>query len=113
MESFIAIHPFPSYKEMQAAIEQHPDVAMSIAMWSEFGKAHYEALKAAYDSAMDPAIIRKAGQIIHDLGGCRAMQMNFYAFMHFSPFRISDDPDILYAYKELEYGWDGVGDWVA
>jgi hypothetical protein len=113
MDSFVASHPFPSYKEMQAAIERHPDVAMSMAMWAEFGKAHYAALKDAYESVMDPAVIRKAGQIIHDLGGYRAMQMNFYVFMHFSPFRFSDDPDIQYAYKQLEYKWDGVGDWVA
>ncbi len=113
MDSFVATHPFPSYKEMQAAIERHPDVAMSMAMWAEFGKAHYAALKDAYESAMDPAVIRKAGQIMHDLGGFRAMQMNLYVFMHFSPFRLSDDPDILDAYKQLEYKWDGVGDWVA
>ncbi len=113
MDSFVATHPFPSYTDMQAAIEMHPDIAMSIAMWSEFGRPHYAALKDAYESAMDPVVIRKAGQTIDRLGGYRAMKMNFYVFMHFSPFRTSDDPDIRYAYKQLEYGWDGVGDWVA
>ncbi len=112
MDSFVATHPFPSYKEMQSAIERHPDVAMSMAMWAEFGKPHYEVLKAAYDSAMDPEVIRKAGQVIHELGGFRAMQMNLYTFMYFSPFRLSHDPDILYAYKQLEYKWNGIGDWV-
>lgn len=112
MESFVAIHPFPTYKEMQKAIEQHPDVAMSMAMWAECGKAHYTVLKAAYESAMDPAVIRQAGQAIHDLGGFRAMQMNFYVFFHFSPFRYAKDQDLFYAYKSLESEWQGVGDWV-
>ena len=98
---------------MLGMIERHPDVALSMAMWAEFGKSHYAALKEAYESGMNRDIVRKVGTIIHNLGGMQAMQMNYYAFSYCSPFRHSSDPDIQYAYKDLEYGWDGVGNWVA
>ena len=62
---------------------------------------------------MDPAVVRKSGMLIDSLGGMQAMQMNYYAFAAVAPFHLASDPDIRYAYKELEYGWDGVGNWVA
>ncbi len=98
---------------MLAAIDSHSDVAMSMAMWAEYGHAHHEALKTAYESGMDRATIRKAGEIIHNLGGMQAMQMNYYVFFYFSPFRSAHDPEIHSAYRDLEYGWDGIGEWKA
>jgi hypothetical protein len=82
-----------------------------MAMYVEYGKPHHEALKRAYESGMKADIVRQAGELIHSLGGMQAMQMNYYAFSVVAPFRASRDPDIQYAYKELEYGWDGVGQW--
>jgi hypothetical protein len=113
MNSFIETHPFPTHAEMLKAINGHPDTQLSMAMWAEYGKPHHAALKAAYESGMDPAVVRKAGETIHSLGGMQAMQMNYYAFSFFSPFQRAKDPEIRYAYKQLEYGWDGVGSWVA
>ncbi len=114
MESFILSNPFPSYQQMTQDIEDYPDFGLSMAMYAEFGRRHYEVLKAAYESGMKREAIRHAGQVIYDLGGMQAMQMNFYAFAHFSPFRnAKHDPDVFYAYKELEYGWDGIGQWAA
>jgi hypothetical protein len=113
MNSFIKAHPFPSYDEMIRLIRSHPDPDLSMTMYAEYGKPHHEALKAAYESGMDKKEIRKAGELINSLGGMTAMQMNYYAFSNFGPFRKSADPDIRYAYKELEYGWDGVGSWMA
>ncbi len=94
-------------------IERHPDVAISMAMWAEFGKPHHAALKEAYESGMNRDVIHKAGTSIYKLGGMQAMQMNYYAFAHFSPFRLAKDVELYYSYKALEYGWDGVGEWQA
>ena len=113
MNSFVASHPFPTYQEMRGMIERYPDATLSTAMWAEFGRLHHAALKAAYESGMNRDIVRKAGIAIKNMGGMHAMQMNYYIFAHFSPFRLSNNPDIQYAYKQLEYGWDGVGDWTA
>lgn len=113
MDSFIAFNPYPSYKEMLNKIEKHPDTSISIAMWCEYGKPHHMLLKEVYESGMNKEIIRKAGEAIYKLGGMRAMQMNYYAFMHCSPFRHSENENIVFAYKDLEYGWDGIGDWVS
>ena len=109
LKSFISANPFPSYEEALSAIEKHP--TMSLAMYAEYGKPNHEALKNAYESGMDPKIVHKIGEFIYSLGGMQAMQMNYYAFATVAPFRYALDPDIRYAYKELEYGWDGVGYW--
>jgi hypothetical protein len=113
MESFVTTHPFPSYAAMLRLIEGHPNMELSMAMWAEYGKVHHAGLQEAYESCMNPSIIRKVGETIHDLGGMQAMQMNYYVFANFAPFYQSPDPDIRYAYKELEYGWDGIGPWLA
>lgn len=113
MEAFIASHPFPSYATMIKRINEHPDASMGMAMFAEYGEAHHEALKAAYESGMKRDDIKRAGQIINNMGGIHAMRMNFYAFMYYSPFRQSRNEDLYYAYKQLEYGWDGIGDWIS
>jgi hypothetical protein len=113
MNTFVASHPFPTYDEMIRLIDSHPDQGLSMSMFAEYGMSHHAALKAAYESGMDKHEVRKAGELINSLGGMTSMQMNYYVFSNFASFRNSADPDIQYAYKELEYGWDGVGSWVA
>ena len=111
--SYTSSHPFPSYEEMIRLMEDYPDLVLSVGMFAEYGRPHHDALKAAYESGMSRAAVRACGQKIHSLGGIQAMRMNYYALAHFSPFRLSTDPDIYYAYKELDYGWDGIGGWLA
>ncbi len=112
-QSFIASHPFPSYEEVIRIIEGHPDPALSMAMYAEYGRPHHEALKKAYEAGMSREAIRKAGEAIYALGGMQAMQMNYYAFAAASPFRFANDFETYYGYQHLQYGWDGVGDWMA
>ncbi len=113
MESFVASHPFPSYAAMIKCINNHPDASMGLAMFAEYGEAHHEALKAAYESGMTRAAIKQAGERINSMGGVHAMRANFYTFMYYSPFRHAKNEDLYYAYKDLEYGWDGIRDWMA
>lgn len=108
---FTAANPFPSYDQVIAAMVKFPDQAMSMEMYSEYGRTHHNLLKKAYESGMDPSVCKEIGQAIYKLGGEQAMRMNYYAFYYFSPFAKSHNPDMFGAVRQFEYAWDGIGTW--
>jgi len=63
----------------------------------------YEELKAKYFR------IKNIGLEIHNRGGFKAMQANFYVFIMFLIPR--NDIDEVKKFKDLKYLWNGVGDW--
>lgn len=112
LRAFVASNPFPSYDKMMDYIDNHPQMQLGIAMYAEYGKFNHECLKRIYDSGMDKAVAREMGQKIYNAGGMQAMQMNYYAFNHYSPFSKSRNQEIYYTGSTLlQYLWDGIGDW--
>ena len=111
LHRFIDANPFPSYEDAESMIANGGDMAHSMAVVAEYGQANHRWLKAIYDSKLDKVVAKEMGQNIYDAGGFQAMQMNYYAFQIVTPFRKSRTHEIYGASNQLQYLWDGVGDW--
>lgn len=103
---------FPTFKEAaERILKSKHRLAMMI--WAEFGEPNYEWLKTIYESGFDKKVTKEMGEYIYQRGGMQAMQMNFYAMMLVSPTSQANVTCIRFAYKSLEWYWDGIGQWRA
>jgi len=118
--------PFPTYEELEQFVlydlpERNPQRRLPTMMWNaELGETQHALLKRIFDSRVDPAAVREAGNTINELGGMDAMRANFYIYCHFIGERLKDMGLTFEQFAELhqvnarkiEFLWDGIGEWL-
>jgi len=106
--AWINSHPFPSYGEMCARIDEQFDFMQAMALSAEYGEYNHAALKKIYETFMDEAVCKKVGADIYARGGLQALTANCDIFKHCSP--LADAiPVVAEQAAVLEYYWDGIG----
>ena len=108
MQEYIESHPYPSYDEMIARIDEHP--TLSLQMYAEYGEVNHNYLKQIYESNFDVKLTRDRGRDIYARGGLQAMIMNCAAFSYVGPFvGCTDDATRYSGTKLIEIHWNGIG----
>lgn len=113
MQEFVTKNPYPLYESIIREIKTHPDKLLASDMENNYTFFAHQLLKNIYENISSSEVIYNCGKILNFNGGLSRMQMCYYVFANYSPFRNAKNLDIYYAYKNLEYTWDGIGDWIA
>ena len=110
---FCSTEIYPKYQDMDKILEIP-------ANRSRFTLEDYVNVKMLA-TVCNPGLHRKLGQLAFDMGGMEKMQDMFYALSQITIYMINQlqivDPlkvaVCLWLYKHVEYGWDGIGEWIA
>ena len=121
---FVENHKYRTYEECIKIIETPngtPRDEIIIDMWAEYGEYVHKWYEKIYNNFENINTIKIAGEIINRRGGFTTMQKSLYAFLKImihlvtnSPTNYSHHEQIIltkYIFKQIEYKWDGIGDW--
>ena len=67
--------------------------------------------KRIYENITNEKIVRECGQILYDKIGFRGMQACFYVLNLYSPLAASTNKEIRHCTVDIQYDWDGIGEW--
>ncbi len=113
MQEFVDNNPYPSYDFIIKEIRSNPDRQLACNMENSYTFYAHQLLKRIYENISSSKIIYECGNVLNFNGGLTKMQMCYYVFANYAPFRFAKNKDIYYAYKNLEQVWDGIGEWEA
>ena len=104
---------FPQYEDMNKILKLPVNI-------SRFSFDDYVSVKNLATSN-NSDVHKKVGKFIFNTGGLEKMQELFYALSQITVYMINKlgltDPQrvgaCLWLYKQIEYEWDGIGEWMA
>ena len=108
LRTWITSHPFPSYEEMCARIDEYiDDFRLAMVLGAEYGEFNHAALKKIYESHMNDEVCKKAGADIYNSGGLQALKSNYIIFRDCTP--LTDAPkSVAEQAGVLQFYWDDI-----
>ncbi len=118
LKQFTRRHKYPTQKELVGLLEEAmarhengPFYGHFLQVYSEFGFFQYECSKIIYENIYNSQTVQDMGESIYRKNGLAGLQAVFYMMCWFSPFKEATDEEIKNAPKQIQYMWDGVGNW--
>ncbi len=118
LRRFVDSHPYPNYHTAAHIVLHTPQLGLP--MDAEYGANNHYWLAEIYRKFDDKAAVKRLGTLIHNGGGMRALQMNYYALNYVvrdlvqnsttaSDYEKRQARALTSAY--VNYGFEGIGAW--
>ena len=106
-KKYIKKNPFPSFSEMKLKLTQEfPEYLKN------YSEIKHSYIKQLYEYFYNKTKVVEVGKNLNKIGGWNEMQYAYQLLRKCSPLAKSRKTDIIYSIpQEIEFSWDGIGDW--